>query len=199
MVIKSNLKSLLIISVFFITKIYCSVIQQYIQNEVLNYENSKYLNINDVKTKLSCPGNYYITCVNGCALENKDKIKICDIKNPNLCIKRKDSSRDIKLTTNPNEYNKFMFDYVGHDAFKLFSENSRDYIANHFGSWQWRTGNYEPEVWDSNSGTLSINMVTCEYIGGTTICTRTGTCAINGNFHGNCGNGKDFKWIATMY
>lgn len=123
MLLQNKLKRLIIIFIYFTIKINCNIIYQ-----------NKNFNVNNIETKISCPGNYYITCVNGCALENRDKIKICSIGNPNLCIKKKGSSRDIEFTTNSGEYNKFMFDYVGHDAFKLFSENSRDYIADHFGS-----------------------------------------------------------------
>lgn len=63
--------------------------------------------------------------------------------------------------------------------------------------WQWRTGNFEPEVWDKSDGTLSINMDKCDYVGGVVLCQNIGTTIYNNNMVGG-GLGKNsFNWIAT--
>lgn len=163
MLYQKELKIKIFLILSFILNIYCSVIQQYIQSDVLNYEN---LNINDVKVNLNCPGNEYITTRNGCAKENRDKIIIYSNDSKGYCIKKQTSKR-IEVTKNYNECNKFKFDYIGHDTFKLFSENSDDHIIDKFGNWEWGKGSIPAvEVWDSNSGDLCITFYETDYVGG---------------------------------
>lgn len=176
----------------FIIKINCSVIQH-----ILDFNISKYIEINDINN-INCQGNYYITCINGCALENQDRIRICEINNHNRCIRKKGSSRDIEITSDPNQYNRFSFDYTGNDKFKLFSDNSRDYIALHLtGDFQWRTGNFEVEVWDTNDGVLDIFGTGCEDAGGIPYCKDRSMCPYFDTVTDRWGH--DRCWVAIKY
>ncbi|KAI8088597.1 hypothetical protein BDF21DRAFT_450240 [Thamnidium elegans] len=124
---------------------------------------------------------HQLSCSNGCANENSDRVVICDKTNTNRCIKKKGSSRDVETTTNSNEYNQFRFDYTGSDRFKLFSENSGDYLALHVtNTWQWRTGNFEATVYDTNYGTLDIFTSACESANGVPYCIARSMC-LSGN------------------
>ncbi|GAA5811217.1 hypothetical protein MFLAVUS_004648 [Mucor flavus] len=96
---------------------------------------------------------------------------------------------DIEITTNSNEYNKFSFDYTGNDQFKLFSDNSRDYIALHLtNTWQWRTGNFEADVYDTNGGALDIFTSACESAGGLPYCKPRSMCPYGNEVYSTWGH-----------
>lgn len=132
---------------------------------------------------------HQLSCINGCANENADRVIICAKSDNSRCIKKKGSSRTIETTTNPSEYNRFSFDYTGNDRFKLFSDNSRDYIALHVtNTWQWRTGNFEPEVFDTQDGTLDIFTIACESAGNVPYCNPRSMCPYGNGVHTTWGH-----------
>lgn len=191
MSIQKSIKVKLFLFLFFIIKIYCSIIQQYIINDV-KINDIKIYNDDYVKTLINCPGNQYITCINGCAKENQDKIIIYS-SNSKYCIKKK-SSNKIEVTENYNECNRFKFDYTGNDKFKLFDENSNNYIIDKFGNWEWGRA-FETEVWDSNSGELSIMANECDYVGGVVLCQKL-SMGVYDNGHLFSGTKGKFHWYA---
>lgn len=196
MIYQKGLEILFLLFFTFIVNVYCIVVQKNIHKQTISdYEGPKYFDTNNIKINRDCPGNNYITAINGCALENRDKIIICRDDYPESCIKKR-GSQTIEVTTNHNEYNKFKFDYVGNDGFKLFSENSNHYIIDKFGSWVWQSNGFPVEVWDASDGRLCITFDECHSANGIPWCMYF-SMAYNGDRMSSFPKGH-YGWTAKI-
>lgn len=204
-----RLKIKLFITLLFILNIYCNQLDiNNVDQKNYNVTKLKEININNMNITITngksvnsgpynCPGNQYITSINGCALENSNEIRICDINNHNRCIKRKGSGYDVEITTDPNQYNRFKFDYTGNDKFEIYNQGSNIFISlYHTDSFQWRR-TFETKIYDSNNGILDIFSTGCYGAGSTVYCQDRSMCPYFDGVHGIWGHKQ--CWVSIIY